>query len=62
MKILKLLSSRLPLIIYLAFFEFQSISFSNEAVDIWNIEKKVIEENNVEENLELIATFRIKLI
>ena len=53
MKILKLLSSLLPFIIYLAFFQFQSISFSNEAVDIWNIEKKVIEENNVEENLEL---------
>ncbi len=53
MKILKLLNKKFLLII-LSFFLIISLAYSNEPVDIWNLEKKEIDENtNIkEENLD----------
>ena len=53
MKILKLLNKKFLLII-LSFFLIISLAYSNEPVDIWNLEKKEVDENtNIkEENLD----------
>ncbi|MFL2886932.1 MAG: hypothetical protein ACJZ4H_02875 [Candidatus Pelagibacter sp.] len=58
MKILKLLSNTFIFLFLIAFFEKTAIS--NEPVDIWNIEKKVIDEKKIIENENIINSETIQ--